>query len=359
MRKLIISALFALFATQANATILFAGGEDVDFTCVAGTCLVTTTAGRFRATWAREAYGAVGAAADPTTNRFATPEFTPSATVWIHGQYCNSVGDCTVATTISATQMIRVFNDAGNPVLIVRGTGTNNQVKISSRTSGGVFTDLVTCSAAFNDLTQLDLYINYGVSGTVTLYVGSVQVCTFSGNNTNGDGGTTINKVELSGANTALVGWSEVIISTADTRALGFLHLTPNGAGNAVAWSGANPCTAIVNPTAFNDGTLSSSSSAADLLQCTVSHTMPAGVFTVPAVVMSARLKRGATGPQTFRYSTRTGGSDFDNGSDLALTTSFANYSGYVQSTNPDTTGAWATTDLTAVGFNIGLLSAP
>jgi hypothetical protein len=364
MRRLLLSALFVLLATQADATILFAGGEDVDFTCN-GSCSVSTGAALFRTGWAREVYVAAGTnvSNDPPGTRFATPVFTPSTAIWLHAQFCNVAGGVAcVNTTASNAQMIRLFDDMGNPSLIIRGTGTAGQLKISSRTAGGVFTDLATCSGVLiNDINQLDIYVNYDASGTVTIYRGSVQVCTFSGNNTNGDGGTLLELVEFSGAGGAGLsgGWSEVIVATADTRALGLYHLTPNGAGNTVNWSGVNPCTAIVNPTAFNDATLSSSSLAADLLQCTVTHTLPAGVFTVPAVVMAARLKRGATGPQTFRYSTRTGGSDFDNGSDLALTTSFANYSGYVQATNPDTTGAWATTDLTAVGFNIGLLSAP
>lgn len=361
MIRAFVALIFAaLMASPASATILFGGGEDVDFTCT-GTCTTFTTAGSYRSAWSRLSYSVIATAADPPPSRLSTPAFTASTSIWVHGQWCNSASACATIATISATQLIRVFDSGGNPTLIIRATGTNNQVKISSRTSGGVFTDLVTCSSAFNaGVNQLDLFVNYGVSGTVALYLNSVQVCSFSGDVTNGDGSTTLNKVEFAGVTTGVSSaWSEIIVADSDTRAMGLLRLTPNGAGNAVQWSGVNPCTTIVNATAYNDATLSSSSASNELLQCTTTNTLPAGTWTVPAVVMSARLQRGATGPQTFNYVTRTGGSDFTNGSDLTLTTSLANYSGYVQSTNPDTLSAWATSDLTAVGFNIGLKSRP
>lgn len=362
-----IAAAMLALAVPASGTILFAGGEDIDFSCVAGSCSVSTGGNPFRTAWARAAYAATGAAADPTTNRFSTSTWSGVASLWVHGQYCNNNGGCgangsTNATT-SNSQMIRVFDDAGNPTLIVRGTGTAGQLKISSRTSGGVFTDLVTCSSAFdNALSQIDLFIDYGVAGTVTLYKNSSQTCTYTGDVTNGDGATTLTKVELSGTTTQSGAWSEIIAATTSTTAKNLLTIKPNGNGNAVQWTGTNPCTAILNATTVNDASFVQSSTNDQLEQCTVNFgnnnaSLPAGTYRVDTFVMSARLLRGATGPQTFDFVTRTASTDYTS-TDTALTTSFANYQ-YFQTTNPNTLAAWGPTDFSAAGFNIGLKSRP
>jgi len=177
LKLLLATLILCGFAVgpAAGQTLLFSGGEDVDFTCVNGTCTVYTATTSYRAGWARASYGAAATTTDPPGNRFATPTFTANAEIWIHAQYCNLDGACNTNTTsTSNAQLLRVFTTNGNPSLIVRGTGTAGQLKISSRTSGGTFTDLVTCTAAFNaPLTQLDLHINYAASGSVTLYKNS------------------------------------------------------------------------------------------------------------------------------------------------------------------------------------------
>jgi len=217
---------------SASAQLLFAGGEDIDFICNGGgSCATNTTAGTFRSGWAREAYSVLGTASDPPSNRFATPVFAANSTLWIHGQYCNTTNTsaCISNLTTSNVQLLRVLDGAGYPTLVIRATGTSGQLKISSRTSSGVFTDLVTCSSAFNSsLTQLDFFVNYGTSGEVTLYNGSVPVCDYTGNVTNGDGATTLNQVELTAplaGNNGTGGqyggaWSEVIVATTRTTAM-------------------------------------------------------------------------------------------------------------------------------------------
>lgn len=348
----------------AQATILFAGSEDINFNCT-GTCTANTNAGARRSAYARYGYYVVGSAGDPPSNYFSTPTFTASADVWIHAQFC--VADnaaCLAAGSTSNIQMLRVYNNAGNPALVVRGTGTLRQLKVSSRTAGGVFTDLVTCSDAFNTntLAQLDLNISYGASGSVTLYNNGTQVCTYTGNVTNGDGGTTINRVEFASPSTAFADaqgtWSEVIIATTDTRSKALLSLTPNGNGNAVQWTGTNPCTNILPATTANDASYIQSGTNNQLEQCTVDSTFPAGTWRVDALVMGTRILKGATGPQHFQFLTRTGGADFTS-SDFNPTGAFSNIGNYIQETNPQTAAPWDVTDITAVGFNVGLKSTP
>lgn len=97
-------------STAARATLLFAGGEDVDFICT-NVCTVDTGSGRFRPGWAREAYYANPSTTDPPASYFSTPPFAANSTVWVHGQYWNSGS----TGTNNGSQMIRLLDTLGNP----------------------------------------------------------------------------------------------------------------------------------------------------------------------------------------------------------------------------------------------------
>jgi hypothetical protein len=256
--------------------------------------------------------------------------------------------------------MLRIMDSNGNPTLILRGTGTAGQITISSRTSAGVFTDLVTCSSVVGTaLTQLDLYVNYGTSGQVTLYANSVPACDFSGNVTNGDGATTLNQVEFASPGNYYNGsWSEVIIATTDTRAMARFTANTAGNGNTIGFSGSNVCSAIWNTTAFNDANYGYSGSSAVLHECTVNGSIPGGSYAVLGLVMSARALVGDSGPQHFDLITRIGSTDYAS-SDFAPTTSFSNIAGYIQTVNPATSNPWAVSDFQAAGFNVGVETKP
>jgi hypothetical protein len=359
-RVLSLIGALALGIPSAQATILYAGTDDVDTTCSAGVCTVDTNAASYRSAWSRESYMVVGTTADPPTNRIASPVFATAGTAWFHGQYCNDADTCDTTTTANA-QLMRVFDDAGNPTLIVRGTGNPGEVKISSRTAGGVFTDIVaSCpSAILASVTQLDLKVVYSNVGSVTLYTNSVQVCTFAGDVTNGDGSTLLNKAGFAAAVTGNGAWSETIVATTDTRAMGFWSLIPNANGAQTQWAGSNPCTVILPVAAINIASFISTASNTQTEQCTVTNTPPVGTFAVDAVVMSSSMLRGATGPQHFDFITRTAANVDHYSSDFAPTTAFTNFPNYIQATNPDTASAWLLTDITNAGFQIGLLSKP
>ncbi len=370
LRWLLIAALTLslVFGSTARAqTLLFAGGEDTDFICNGGGgCSTYTDGSTFRAGWARESYGAGASTLDPPTNRFATPTFSANSTLWIHAQYCTTPGvgyPCNYNAgndTTSNAQMLRVLDSAGNPTIIIRGTGAAGQLKISSRTASGTFTDLVTCSPAFNiTLTQLDLYINYSASGEVALYNNSQKVCDFTGNITNGDGATTLNDVEFSGAYSGQGGaWSEVIIATSDTRAMSRFSAYTVANGNSTGFSGTNICSAIWNATSYNDANFGYSGANNVLQECTIKNPIPAGSYSVVALVMSARALVGATGPQHFAFLTRTNGTDYTS-PDFAPLNSFSNIANYIQTVNPATGDPWAISDFEATGFNVGEETIP
>ncbi len=170
---MVLASFYLLIgASSAHATLLFSGGEDIDFACAnGGGCgFDSNTTPAFRTPWARGAYFANGTTSDPPTNRFATPSFAANSTLWVHAQYCTAyLGGCNNSTSAN-TQLLRAFDTSNNPTLVVRGTGTAAQLQISSRTAAGVFSTLVTCPAAVNAEEQLDLYINYGTSASHALF---------------------------------------------------------------------------------------------------------------------------------------------------------------------------------------------
>lgn len=355
----LVGLVLATWAGASQADVLFAGGEDVDFTCSAGSaCSVVTNAIAFRSAWAREAYFT-------QTGSFLSPVFTATATLWVHAQYCTySAGNC-FAPTGTNNVMMSIYDNNGHPTLAIRGTGNTSQMKISSVNTGGTFTDLVTCSAASfpgSSLMQMDLYINYGTSGQVTLYANSVSICSFSGNVTNGDGATTLDQIQFGAANTSYgAAWSEVIAATTDTRAMNLFTLYPNGSGNAVQWSnssGSTPCTSLIGGTTINDSNFVYTGMNSQIEECTVHNTIPPGVYNALGLVMSGRLLVGSGGPQHFDFLTRTNSADYAS-SDFSPNNSFGNFGNYIQTVNPATSNPWAVTDFTASGFNIGLESKP
>jgi hypothetical protein len=357
--------VFALGTAKASATLLYAGGEDIDFlpaaTC-AGSCAVVTSAGTFRSGWAREGYSAKmsSSATDPPTQRFATPAFTASSQIWIHAQINSTAGG---SATVANQQFLRVIGADGNPAILLRGTGTSAQIKISKRDTSGTITDLLTCpSSAFPtpNLDQLDIYINYATSGEVNIYRNSVSFCDYTGDVTT-NGRTQVNAVEfaaIGGTTNDFVILSEVIIATTDTRAMARFTANTVANGNAMGFTGTNICSAIWNATSFNDANYGYSGSNNVLHECTINSSIPVGVYNVVALVMSARALVGSSGPLHFDFLTRTGGTDYAS-SDFAPTNSFSNITNYIQTVNPATSGPWGISDFQAAGFNVGEETKP
>lgn len=350
----------ALEPVTASATLLFSGGEDIDFICVAGSCSVNTGGPTYRSSWARESYDTGGSTADPPANRFGTSVLPANTTLWVHMQYCLVGGGyCYSNGTATNAQMLRIIDSSGNPTLIVRGTGSTGQLKISSRTASGTFTDLVTCSSALNYLTQIDLYVNYGTSGEVTLYSNSAPVCDYTGDVTNGDGATTLDQVEFGTTDSYYAGgFSEVIIATTDTRAMSRYTANTVANGNTASFSGTNICSSIWSATAVNDANYGYSGATNAIQECTIPSAIPAGSYNVLALVMSARALVGTSGPLHFDFVTRTNNTDYTS-SDYAPTTTFSNFTNYIQTVNPETSNPWVVSDFQATGFNVGEETKP
>lgn len=356
--RFIKNALAALvlllgFVAPAPATILFAGGEDIDFTSI-GSVTVSTTAGTFRSGYARAAmqfFGSTPGALDPAPNRILTQAVTAQTSLWMHAYLVQT----TAVSTTSNVQIMCAYSPDGVVRLCFRGTGSVGQVKLTKYDSSRTATDLVTCTLGGWPVfsAKTDWFINYAVSGHSTLYANGVNVCDYAGDVTT-NSTTTLNQFYFGEAVSAqTTNWSEVIISTTDTRDMNLFTCYPNANGTTMAWSGAYT---NVNPATIND-TSSITTGSNNLVAEFTCPSIPSGAFTVPAVASAARLQIGGTGPQNFQFVTRpgTGSTDYFSGS-VAGTVVFSN-NFQIQATNPATSASWSLTDIT--GFQQGLKSIP
>lgn len=350
MRKIIIAlALIFLSCIPAHATILWAGGEDVDGQLI-GTVSTNTSSTFYRSGYARLALGATfNSVTDPPANRFMTPVVANQSTLWVHAETYQGVGNLTSL----GMNALSIYATDGLPHIMIRGTGTAGQIKLSKESASSTYTDLATCTSGVwpaASLHKLDLFLHYAVAGEVTLYIDGTQACDFIGDVTT-DSLTAVNQVSFAGINisTETDYWSELILSDSDTRNMNLVTLSPAANGTTMAWSGT---VSNVNGTNYND-TSALTTGTSNLIAEFTTGTLPAGSFTIPAVVQSARVEIGTSGPQHFCYVVRpgSGSSDFCS-SNIAPTTAFANYQN-IWAQNPATSGGWTNGDLSGIQYGI------
>jgi hypothetical protein len=359
MKKLsLILAALLVFAltplTSANATILFAGGEDSDFVNLNGAA-ASTTSGTFSSGYARESMQVIASNCqnnDPPVNYFMTPTFTANSTIWVHGNYQLAANNgCTLYGDI-----IRALSPDGYARIVVEETGTVGQFSIYTRNQAGTQTLLVAMATpcfTVAHLIPIDLYINYASSGEVTLYCNGVQVADYTGNVTT-NSATQLSQVQFGGdisiGNTF---WSEVIVATTNTRSMRLVSLTPTANGNTDSWDVGG--VSNINEATLNTTTVNASGTSGEIQEYTVGA-MPSGTFTVLGVFLNAQAQVDTTGPQHLQGIVYTGGTAFTS-SNLSPTQSAWSFVTTNWLTNPNTGVAWTTGDLGAAGFNIGFES--
>lgn len=356
-----LAALLLLSAFSANATILFSGGEDVDFT-VTGSPTANTTAGNFRSSWARLAMSTNGGSTAVPPNPGIIATFaSASSDFWCHAQLLSGNAN-------TNNDRLMTWADGSTWRLLVSGTGSTGSIKVSTRNGSGTVVDLVSSGNVVpTTLMQVDVHIVYAVAGSFDFYINGTNVLSYTGDITT-NSATSLSSMSMgSFGSIANVFWSEVICATTDTRSMNRLTVFPVGNGNTQQMSSiqASPCsTSELAATSFNDANYIFDTVSNHTEECTLatpgsgSVVIPSGTYNVLALQLSARALRGTSGPQHYSYVTRTGGADY-NSSNQSPGTAFANNPNYIQATNPATSSAWATTDLTAAGFNIGIQSQP
>jgi hypothetical protein len=370
MKKLASLALAALLSVAAalpsRGAILFQGGELPDFTTVGSVTATTGTAGTtHRSGYAREVLqpGAAASSSDPPTN-YIRGSFAGASSIWAHFFYYSSG----LTATSSNSHLVRFIDSAGNAAVVIRGTGTAGQLKFQSRSSGGTFTDLLsTCNTGMTgNLQQFDIQLVFAGAGggSIVLYVDGIQVCSYSGTTTNGDGSSTITNIDLDAPTTSTnPSFSEVIVADEDTRSMSRVSLYPSTSGATTGWtnsSGTTPCsTTILAQTSQNDANYVFTGSSSTVELCTPGQTLPAGNWTVKTVGFGARALKGTTGPQTLTFMVREGSTNYTLSPTATLSGAFAKSSNNNYANDPATSSAWTSTTINTAGFQLGFQSSP
>lgn len=341
-------------------TIFFVGGEDGEFAEMAGGT-VTTTAGRFRSSYARCALAVPSNSTTGPINIENTCRWRPlkdfaASEFWFSAR-CRQ--QSTLYTTLNST--LKFLDASGIPRLQFRVSGVGRGVVESVDGAGNVVQLGMTALFAFSSSTidKLDIHIIYDVAGSIDIYLNGIYIYAFTGDTTT-DGVTQLANVDLmtsqvAGQNTY---WSEVIIVDVDTRALSLQTFAPVANGNTHDFDTGTPAAANVNEITLDDTTLDGSSVAGQIDQYT-NGAVATGTLDVLGLIISARAQKGSSGPANIELGVRTNGSDYW-GPDHALDTSWE----LVQEifyTNPDIGSParpWRRNEIgAAVGFNIGAKS--
>lgn len=251
-------------------TILFAGQEDISFGTVNGSIMssltdnswaVDTNSNGFRAGYARYAL-TYQTAGNVTQIAFIyNKQLFSSSSFWITGR-CSIRNGGSAST--SSTLIPMQWGNGDSPKLRLRFNGTGSVPAsffvVEKISAAGVVTQLGSTSTdGFSWVAgnvnwqqdKIDVFINYSGSGQITVYRNGRIIFTYSGDVTV-DGLTTLTTaywgtIYTTTGNGTGTSWSEMIISTTDTRNFSLVTQAPttfisqNGINNGLtlAWSGA------------------------------------------------------------------------------------------------------------------------
>ena len=363
--------------------ILFAGGEDLDYTTYLGGASSfswSTSANAFRSGYARGATSLFIPGTTPDTTKYAVISFAASSNFWATfrmNYYAFGNGNTGACRPLkffdsSGVERIRVQLSAAfvgpNDTFVVQkvnaaGTATTLGTTSTGRYGSAIVTNSGAPILAVPD--KMDVFINYGVSGQIQIYnttpVGTILVYDSGTVDTTTDGNTTLAQMGLGGVATSVNGnvvtYSEIIISTTDTRTMSLVTQAATANGNTHNWTAGTAANISAASFATGDASPNYSQTAAQIQQYTITPAIPTGNFSVVAMVHKARVLAGASPPTKFDFMVRTAATDFSS-SDFTPTGMWATYQN-IWAVIPNTTAAWATTDFPAssASFNYGLKS--
>lgn len=344
-----IFLIFCLFTSPfAFSTILWAGGEDIDFP-VGAAVNPYSNAGLFRSGFAREAIVVTNGIAK--SNAFQGGVVTSA---WL------SFREYSVANS-SNIKMIGLGKSGTNNSLWISGGATWPYVALY-KYDGTTWTLLATSPSGTLGLGVLNpgaivMHVtNYGAAATVDVYnstnLSSGPIFSYTGDVTAG-GNASLDSVFLGGGNGSsdynII--SEIIVSDVDPRRYSLATLAPNAVGDLNQWT--NTYT-NVNPLIINDSTYISDNTSGDKFECKM-NSLPAGTFQILSVKVAARGAYMSGGMTSLSVGIKTNATVYAPAATVQSTSFGATETYY--STNPFTSSQWSSTDVNALQIN--LQSAP
>jgi len=204
----------------------------------------------------------------------------------------------------------------------------------------------------------LDFYVKIdNVSGELRYYRDGVLIQTFSGDTLH-SGFTQIDTLVLfcpnnetgqSGASSTK--FSQVIVSTQDTRGWRLATLNPTALGTTSAWTGANAD--ISDAVIADENTFLSATANGNVSTHTAADLSSAAALYQPiAVVVTARARRDDTGPQNLQLGVRTNSADNFTTSVVGLEGGLRGFR-RIMHLNPVTGVRWFNSEINAIEIGV------
>lgn len=339
--------------------ILFAGGELEAFDTIGGfginDFVFAGAGGSFDANFATGAIALGGFGwAEAVFRDATTGAVSPQTNFWVHMEVVpGTLGGSTIAP-----YFVLVDSSTGTVAFQFDCDGSAATHNLEYWT-GAAFTAITpndTLVAA--TLYRLDFWIKIdNVNGELRYYRDGVLRQTFSGD-TLYSGFSVIDTLVLfcpnneTGTNaTTSTKYSQVIVSTQDTRGMRLATLNATALGTTSAWTGVNAD--ISDTVVVNENTFLSSIANGNVSTHTATDlTTVAGGYQPIAVVVAARARKDSTGPQNLHLGVRTNAAD--NFPD-AVTGLEAGLRGFrrVMHANPVTGLSWTKTEINAIEVGV------
>lgn len=322
----------------------FAANDIAAFIVESGTPTESAAAGRFDATYTTKSINTNGTGAikspqiiDPTTG--AATSLTDA---WAHFSYLT-------ANFGSAISIFELINAAGTAV--VRLFQTTFGTFRPEYWNGAAWVQTAgTFNAGTNVLIDIDIHVVCGLAGSINFYVNGSLAVTIAGLN------AAVNNIAFCRitSNQSVNGYSQILISDANTVGAKVASLVPNANGANTAW--ANDFNNVVK-VGYNDATLISSAVLGDKETYGATNATLPGGANVSSVWFAARARLSTVSPVNFKPLLRIGGVDYVGAYNFGGLSS-ASFGPAVAgfAVDPSTVAAWTIANVNAA--EVGVQSA-
>lgn len=317
--------------------VLFATNDFEGILSGEGTFGATTTAGRFDS-----AMSDVACYVQSIGSKIRTRKVAPQASLWVRYLW-----HIQIANSSALPFSMRILRDGGVAVFGLYQKDADDNLQMAYW-NGSAWVDL---GAEFA-VTQSNLdFIDVNVSGTgAAVYIDGVLAVSASATMSEV---YDLAQVEFGALSSNVSGHSEIIISTDST--IGLRYYTKQQAtaeGTNQAWTGAHT---DINHLGLNDATVVSSN-AADQVQTFTAGARTLDGYSIVGVAVSARCRRGNSGPQKVRPVLRIGSTVYEGNQE---TLAFAGFNPvqHLFLTDPSTNDPWVEADAESAALEFGLKS--
>jgi hypothetical protein len=280
-----------------------------------------------------------------TTNYAETPTISAQDDFWFHFEDLQ-----TNAASGGFSAWATLYDSGGIGRIRVRSGGDNTTLYMDYY-NGTAWTEIGNILIAMNDLQTFDIHVvSNTASGSATLYVAGTERIVSGTLDLSAFTGITKARFTGRGSNAITCGPSQVVMADEPTIGMrvGTIVMTGQGTTHTFATGGFGNIDEIV----YSDADFIESDTAAQVELFTGTAIPTFTNYTIRAIALTARAKTDGTAPTKFRFILRSGGTSYDNGSDLTLGFGYGGYCA-VWETNPDTSAAFLASEISALEFGV------